>query len=131
MRHIVRNAEPPKILSIIFAINAAGYITAMVVEQNLELAVCARSAAGLSLHGTADNQQDKSSCNDQSAETTKQGFQEILKPIILVIVSGFEPLAYRLGASEEHLKTLKGRGFWAIPFNLKPLFNHFFTLIIF
>ena len=42
--------------SIIFAINAAGYITAMVVEQNLELAVCARSAAGLSLHGTADKQ---------------------------------------------------------------------------
>jgi hypothetical protein len=76
MRHIVRNAEPPKILSIIFAINAAGYITAMVVEQNLELAVCARSAAGLSLHGTADKQQDKSSCNDQSAENHKKGFRK-------------------------------------------------------
>jgi hypothetical protein len=74
MRHIVRNAEPPKILSIIFAINAAGYITAMVVEQNLELAVCARSAAGLSLHGTADKQQDKTSCNEQSAENHKKGF---------------------------------------------------------
>ena len=71
MRHIVRNAEPPKIQSIIFAINAAGYITAMVVEQNLELDVCARSAAGLSLHGTADKQQDKSSGNDQSAENHK------------------------------------------------------------
>ena len=77
MRHIVRNAEPPKILSIIFAINAAGYITAMVVEQNLELAVCARSAAGLSLHGTADKQQDKSSGNDQSADNHTKGFQEI------------------------------------------------------
>jgi len=28
-------------------------------------------------------------------------------------VSGFEPLAYRLGASKEHLITLKGRGFRA------------------
>ena len=77
----------------------------MVVEQNLELAVCARSAAGLSLHGTADKQQDKSSGNDQSAENHKKGFQEILKPFLLVIVSGFEPLAYRLGASKEQLKT--------------------------
>ena len=43
----------------------------------------------------------------------------------LVIVSGFEPLAYRLGASEEHLKTLKGRGFRALHSVLKPLFSQF------
>jgi hypothetical protein len=106
MRHIVRNAEPPKTLSIIFVINAAGYITAMVVEQNLELAVCARSAAGLSLHGTADKQQDKSSGYDQSAENhTKRVSENPETLFLLVIVSGFEPLAYRLGASKEQLKT--------------------------
>jgi len=43
-----------------------------------------------------------------------QGFGNAPNPLqILVIVSGFEPLAYRLGASKEHLITLKGRGFRA------------------
>ena len=68
----------------------------MVVEQNLELAVCARSAAGLSLHGTADKQQDKSSGNAQSAENHKTRVSGNPETLFLVIVSGFEPLAYRL-----------------------------------
>jgi hypothetical protein len=35
-----------------------------------------------------------------------KGVQKTLNPLILlVIVSGFEPLAYRLGASKEQLKT--------------------------
>ena len=46
----------------------------------------------------------------------------------LVIVSGFEPLAYRLGSSEEHLKTLKGRGFRALHSVLKPLFGHLISI---
>ncbi len=48
----------------------------------------------------------------------------------LVIVSGFEPLAYRLGASKEQLKTLKGRHFWATPSYLKPLLSHFLSSFI-
>ena len=46
--------------------------------------------------------------------------------LALVIVSGFEPLAYRLGASKEHLITLKGRGFRASRSFFKPLFSHLF-----
>jgi len=48
----------------------------------------------------------------------------------LVIVSGFEPLAYRLGASKEQLKTLKGRGFRALHSVLKPLFSHLIITFI-
>ena len=48
--------------------------------------------------------------------------------ILLVIVSGFEPLAYRLGASKEQLKTLKGRGFRASRYFFKPLFSHLISI---
>ena len=64
-------------------------------------------------------------CNHFSSK--QKGSRKTLNPLqILVIVSGFEPLTYRLGASKEHLITLKGRGFRASRSFFKPLFSHLF-----
>ncbi|MCR4774935.1 MAG: hypothetical protein K5869_01010 [Saccharofermentans sp.] len=55
-----------------------------------------------------------------------QGLQKSLKPLkTLVIVSGFEPLAFRLEAATLKIKRRKDGHSGLLTSDLHPIFNHF------